>query len=33
MKLCGHQVTVAAASDPISEFDHNDKIITGMCFA
>ena len=30
MKLCGHQVTVAAASDPVSEFDHNDKIITGM---
>ena len=30
MKLCGHQVTVAVASDLISEFDHNDKIITGM---
>ena len=30
MKLCGHQVKVDAANDPISEFDHNDKIITGM---
>ena len=30
MKLCGNQVTVVAASDPVSEFDHNDKIITGM---
>ena len=30
MKLCGHQVTVVAASDPISQFGHNDKIVTGM---